>query len=664
MTSESDSEWFLKDEEGTTGPLSEADMRKHVEGSTDEALLIRQGTSDWRSVDVIRKKIRQLQKNGIFIRYKKVAEGPFTLTRAHDVLKCMTPGGIDVRTGATGQWVPAAKWLSKIDKLLQVESKEMDSLSIAVQHVLGRKGFVGPAQSSGELDLADADKDVAAAPTETETAIERPLWLGPEPIIEAEPVTHAQPIVEAQPVIEAQPIVEAEVIKAPRLQQSGDQRLRTEPVIEVVKVMHTAEITDRGGGKGSPRAVPPAVPNSAGKSGSANEARTKGDAGIEKEAETSPAGTTIQVRPRNHTSRTNRTRTKQEKLVIAGLSSAIVIVLAIAGWKWLAETGTAVAASETTSSLQSTLALPNTDSTEASETGKSVTEAGDLPEESAAGADSKDSGNAAEKQANGKQVSRDTEASSISQQQQEIDSQHSPSGEETKAALPDATPRPNKSKSAPLVLSTGTLFHPRFGTSQGEVNAGTAFAAKLTGKSQTLILSALNLFGPAGGLKSNIDPDKLTTVWKKLVVEDCKTQNYFGEIQMQPLNLSGARPHPQKSDLGDIAACKVNDATAIEALSLSQRIPSKGERVWLVSKLPGTRELIHAATVEQLDNGWLRYRLVNRDINIKSTGGAPIIDHQGKVVAVNANITQKSGKMIGYGTPVVNFYPTLATLVQ
>ena len=72
MTSESDSEWFLKDEEGTTGPLSEADMRKYVEGSTDEALLIRQGTSDWRSVDVIRKKIRQLQKNGIFIRYKKI----------------------------------------------------------------------------------------------------------------------------------------------------------------------------------------------------------------------------------------------------------------------------------------------------------------------------------------------------------------------------------------------------------------------------------------------------------------------------------------------------------------------------------------------------------------------------------------------------------------
>ncbi|MGB0760303.1 MAG: GYF domain-containing protein, partial [Rubripirellula sp.] len=60
MKSDSDSEWFLKHKEGTTGPLSESDMREHVEHSTDDALLIRQGSSDWRSVDVIRRKISQL----------------------------------------------------------------------------------------------------------------------------------------------------------------------------------------------------------------------------------------------------------------------------------------------------------------------------------------------------------------------------------------------------------------------------------------------------------------------------------------------------------------------------------------------------------------------------------------------------------------------------
>ncbi|MDA7905165.1 serine protease, partial [Rhodopirellula sp.] len=217
---------------------------------------------------------------------------------------------------------------------------------------------------------------------------------------------------------------------------------------------------------------------------------------------------------------------------------------------------------------------------------------------------------------------------------------------------------------APLTISTGTLFHPRFGTSEGEVNAGTAFAAKLTGKSQILIVSALHLFGPAGGLKTNIQADKLTTAWKKLVVEDCKSQNYFGEIQMQPINLSGARPHPQKSAIGDIAACTVTDATAIKALPLSQRIPSNGERVWLVSKLPGSRELLHPATVERLDDGWLLYSFPDRSINLQSTSGAPIIDHKGQVVAVNASNAIKDGKTIGYGTPVVNFYPTLAALVQ
>ena len=112
MTSESDSEWFLKDKAGITGPLSESDMRQQVDQSNDDDLLIRQGSSDWRSVEVIRKKIRQLEANGIFVRYKNVAEGPFTLTRAHHVLKRMTPGGIDVRTGAKGAWVatPPTLW--------------------------------------------------------------------------------------------------------------------------------------------------------------------------------------------------------------------------------------------------------------------------------------------------------------------------------------------------------------------------------------------------------------------------------------------------------------------------------------------------------------------------------------------------------------------------
>jgi len=208
------------------------------------------------------------------------------------------------------------------------------------------------------------------------------------------------------------------------------------------------------------------------------------------------------------------------------------------------------------------------------------------------------------------------------------------------------------------------LFRPRFGTSEGEVRAGTAFAAKLTGSSEILIVSALHLFGPAGGLKENIQADQLVTAWKRLIVEDCKSQNYFGEIGMQPIDLGTARPHPEKSDLGDIAICKVTDPAEMEALPLSQRIPSSNERVWLVSKVAGSGSLLHPATVERLKDGWLYYRFDDSSINLQAASGAPIIDHTGSVVAVNVNSTRKGGKTIGSGTPVLNFYATLVSRLQ
>ncbi len=656
MKSESDSEWFLKDKVGINGPLSEADMRKHVDRSTDDELVIRQGNSDWRSVEVIRTKIRQLQENGIFVRYKSVAEGPFTLTRAHDVLKRMTPGGIDVRTGAQGRWTPADKWLSTIDKLLKVESKEIDSLSVAVQHVLGRKGFVGSTQNSDELDLAEADKEVEPAPTKPDTTTERPLWLSPEPITQPVPTSAPGPPPALGPRSVTGAIPVAELISEPALVHRAKRRRQAEPVIEVVKVMHTAEIAGRAA-----IATDATTANTNHTTNTTNATANKlalatNEQTDHKPLPALPTGTTIRARPRNSTSQKNRTRTSQEKLIIGGLSAAVACVLAFAGWNWAADTGTIVAQAKPKGELQTTRDILSAENGRQFETDNQrleLTEPTDptttTPNEMVSGT----SETSPAKQPSDEQpVAKDTEA-------QTPEKQESVSESSTKTK-----PARGKSNLAPLTISTGTLFHPRFGTSEGEVNAGTAFAAKLTGKSQILIVSALHLFGPAGGLKTNIQADKLTTAWKKLVVEDCKSQNYFGEIQMQPINLSGARPHPQKSAIGDIAACTVTDATAIKALPLSQRIPSNGERVWLVSKLPGSRELLHPATVERLDDGWLLYSFPDRSINLQSTSGAPIIDHKGQVVAVNASNAIKDGKTIGYGTPVVNFYPTLATLVQ
>ena len=623
MTDESNSEWFLKDKAGITGPLSETTMREHVDRTTDSELMIRQGNSDWRSVDVIRTKIRQLEENGIFVRYKNVAEGPFTLTRAHHVLKLMTPGGIDVRTGAKGSWIPADKWLSKIDELLAVESKEMDSLSIAVQHVLGRKGFGSPPQHSDELGILPDDEDTKPAQPESAVKPEQPRWLAVDNASDPEPV------------------MDAEVIQSPAQHASNINR-HTEPVIEVVKVMNHAETVSRDEQNRKSAAKP------AGQLPSSEEAPQQKNTATPSTIRPIDTSAAIRVRPRNLTSQKNRTSTGRNRLLIIGTAASIVCLLSYGIWNWLAtpdSTAARTADSNGKSDPVQGVAADQgiaADTSQDKDTRDPETEIGDLDSPQNANSDD----------------------SSVNPDEPVVKPDNKGNPPSTAEGTSGIANRQNQSDKKPLVISTGMLFRPRFGTSEGEVNAGTAFAAKLTGKSQTLIITALNLFGPAGGLNTEINADRLATAWKKLIVEDCKSQNYFGEIEMQPVSLTDAQPHPKKSGLGDIAACTVIDATAIEALPLSQRIPATGERVWLVSKLPGVRELLHPATVERLADGWLRYTFTDRNISLKSTNGAPIVDHLGKVVAVHAGSGKKDGKTIGSATPVINFYPTLAAQVQ
>jgi len=605
MTNQADSEWFLRNDTGDLGPLCEAAMREHVEQSTDPDLLIRQGNSDWRSVEVIRAKIRQLKENGIFVRYKKVAEGPFTLTRAHELLHQMASGGIEVQTGSGGDWIPAAKWLEKIDKLRKSESRNVDSLTAAVQQVLNRRGIRGIVKATGELDLAPDDRMVETAPQPAPEAHPQPLWLSPE---KPEPIVKTKPIFEAEVILEAEPIFEAEVIS------------QGEPVIEVVKELRSVHTAKRSRAVSKGNRVPvESAPRNKSLHGGASVHATSGT------SSTPPtivrAQSTVRNRPINRTSRKNNALSGRKNLGIGALAIVAIICVAAAGLLW-PEKSVDQSSTASQTSIPSRLA-PAPAATPAA-------------------------------------TPASTPASTPEQATVE------PSDDTTVDAPEPAVPIPPKPPTlqSPLTIPTGMLFRPQFGTSEGEARAGTAFAAKLAGSSEVLIVSALNLFGPAGGLKKNIQADQLVTAWKKLVVEDCKSQNYFGEIGMQPIDMAMARPHPEKSDLGDIVICRVTDPTEIEALPLSQRVPSTGERVWLVSKVTGSGSLMHPATIERLKGGWLYYRFDDSSINLQATSGAPIVDHTGSVVAVNASSTKNGGKTIGSGTPVFNFYPTLVSRLR
>lgn len=218
---------------------------------------------------------------------------------------------------------------------------------------------------------------------------------------------------------------------------------------------------------------------------------------------------------------------------------------------------------------------------------------------------------------------------------------------------------PIEDATSPPKIANGSLFRPRFDTSVGMVDAGTAFATCIEGTSGVFVISALHLFGPSGGLEANVPSEELPTVWRGLKLEDCRTRNWFGAVGMRPVMLRDAKPFPEVSVFGDVAACVVTDDAGFNPFPLATRRPKVGDPVWMIARIQGTAEMIHAAKVNAIDDGWLMYEFEQPDRELKSTIGAPIVDRWGEVVAVNSGGGESNPPLIGVGTPVTRFLGAL-----
>jgi len=130
---------------------------------------------------------------------------------------------------------------------------------------------------------------------------------------------------------------------------------------------------------------------------------------------------------------------------------------------------------------------------------------------------------------------------------------------------------------------------------------------------------------------------------------------------MQPIPLTLAKTLPNPSAYGDVAVCAVQDAANLELqpFPLARDTPSAGDRVWLVSEVIGSSSLVHPATVEGSEEGWLVYRF-DQSIELRATSGAPVVDGSGRAVAVNAGGGEQGGLTYGVGTPTSKFAGSLA----
>lgn len=197
------------------------------------------------------------------------------------------------------------------------------------------------------------------------------------------------------------------------------------------------------------------------------------------------------------------------------------------------------------------------------------------------------------------------------------------------------------------------LYRPTFDTSLGRVEAGTASCVQLEGVSRPVILTALHLFGPAGGLAQDIAPGQLA-----------KTVHGYNLQPIGPgraLAGSAGTALSLPAQAGDIAAFWCPDKVKLKPLRLGA-MPRKGDPVWLAAQVVGgapEEQLLHPATYQGLHEGMLVFVYKNSGLELRATSGAPILNSSGQLVGINYGGGSEDGHLVGLANPVSRFGPPL-----
>jgi hypothetical protein len=191
--------------------------------------------------------------------------------------------------------------------------------------------------------------------------------------------------------------------------------------------------------------------------------------------------------------------------------------------------------------------------------------------------------------------------------------------------LAAAPPQPDAAQQAicrPQITADGQSFV-----------AGTGFLLEANGK--TLLVTALHLFGPNGGMETQVG-------WADMPAHvsgvDC-TVFATGAVWQtdKPLLIPGAEALGAKGPLRDLAAFPFTGSAPVR-LKLAAVSPKAGDSVWLVAQvLKGAprSQLLHHGVVSYAGDDALEYRMDNDTPVITATSGAPVVNAKGEVVAVN-----------------------------
>jgi hypothetical protein len=182
------------------------------------------------------------------------------------------------------------------------------------------------------------------------------------------------------------------------------------------------------------------------------------------------------------------------------------------------------------------------------------------------------------------------------------------------------------------------------------------FATKVDDK--LVLVTAHQLFGPVGGLPSQIAAADLPAHVTALSARDALTNAVCGRSQ-RALVIADALPMDKTQSDHDVAVFLPAEAagfdsialgagTGFAALPLATKTPAEGDPVWLAAAVEGKTGLLHPAKVVAVDGGAIYYTFDDPKTNLTATNGAPVVDASGAVVGMAlGGGTMPDGLLVG-----------------
>ncbi len=231
----------------------------------------------------------------------------------------------------------------------------------------------------------------------------------------------------------------------------------------------------------------------------------------------------------------------------------------------------------------------------------------------------------------------------------------------TLCAVADTAAAAPASAATAAPTSTDAVFKPTFTTPQGPLNAGTAFVARFDHCDEPVLLTAIHLFGPSGGLPQPMSSDDVRhgVSQAELTGFGRNAKHMLFEVDsLTPENATPCCTSDRMVGVGDVAAFTAPARLKPIALPLAPDSPIAGDRVTLLAPLAGGTDagLRHDAVVIGMHDGFLLYKFDDPDIQLRATSGAPVVDAAGRVVAINLTgghlAKDDPAAAIGAGNPV------------